>query len=100
MAVFGRDEARKHIALGTDPSVKRNLNKITAATAAQNTYGAVTAEALASRRRSATPIKRAGAKREQPVGSPGVGPRSDAAASTLTTKGNLTGASDGRVLAL
>jgi integrase len=43
-----RDEARKLIANGTDPSVKRKLDKIAAATAAQNTFGGVAAEYLAS----------------------------------------------------
>jgi integrase len=41
-----RDEARRLIADGTDPSVKRKLDKIAAATAAQNTFGAVAAEYL------------------------------------------------------
>src|ERR1700733_7768802 len=42
-----RDEARKLIANGTDPSVQRKLDKIAAATSAQNTFGAVAAEFLA-----------------------------------------------------
>jgi integrase len=42
-----RDEARRLIAEGTDPSVKRKLDKIAAASAAQNTFGAVAAEYLA-----------------------------------------------------
>lgn len=42
-----RDDARKLIASGTDPSVKRKLDKIAAATAGQNTFGAVAAEYLA-----------------------------------------------------
>jgi integrase len=41
-----RDEARKLIAAGSDPSVKRKLDKIAAATATQNTFGAVAAEYL------------------------------------------------------
>jgi hypothetical protein len=44
-----RDEARKLIALSTYPSVKRKLAKIAAATAAQNSFGAVAAENLASK---------------------------------------------------
>src|SRR2546430_7288088 len=43
-----REEARKLIADGTDPAVKRKLDKIAAATAAQNTFGAVAAEYLAN----------------------------------------------------
>lgn len=43
-----RDEAKKLIAGGTDPSAKRRLDKIAAATAAQNTFGAVAAEYLAN----------------------------------------------------
>jgi integrase len=42
-----RDDARKLLADGTDPSVKRKLDKIAAATTAQNTFGAVAAEYLA-----------------------------------------------------
>ncbi len=42
-----RDEARKLVANGTDPSVKRKLDKVAAATARQNTFGAVAAEYLA-----------------------------------------------------
>jgi integrase len=42
-----REDARKLLANGTDPSVKRKLDKITAATTAQNTFGAVAAEYLA-----------------------------------------------------
>jgi integrase len=43
-----RDDARKLLADGKDPSVKRKLDKIAAATAAQNTFGAVAAEYLAN----------------------------------------------------
>jgi integrase len=43
-----RDEAKKLLAGGTDPSVKRKLDKIAAATSAQNTFGAVAAEYLAN----------------------------------------------------
>jgi integrase len=39
-----RDEARKLIAQGTDPSVHRKGEKLAAATAAQNTFGAIAAE--------------------------------------------------------
>jgi integrase len=42
-----REDARKLLAAGTDPSVKRKLDKITAATAAQNTFGAIATEYLA-----------------------------------------------------
>src|ERR1700722_11113859 len=42
-----RDDARKLLANGTDPSVKRKLDKIAAATTAQNTFGAIAAEFLA-----------------------------------------------------
>jgi hypothetical protein len=42
-----RDDARKLLAEGSDPSVKRKLDKIAAATTAQNTFGAVAAEYLA-----------------------------------------------------
>jgi hypothetical protein len=42
-----RDDARKLLANGTDPSVKRKLDKIAAATLTQNTFGAVAAEYLA-----------------------------------------------------
>jgi integrase len=37
-----------HIADGSDPGVKRKLDKIAAATAARNTFGAVAAEYLAN----------------------------------------------------
>ena len=43
-----RDEARKLLASGADPAVKRKLDKIAAATAAQNTFGAIAAECLAN----------------------------------------------------
>jgi hypothetical protein len=43
-----RDEARRQLAGGEDPGVKRKLDKIAAATAAQNTFGAVAAEYLAN----------------------------------------------------
>jgi integrase len=42
-----RDDARKLLADGTDPAIKRKLDKIAAATTAQNTFGAVAAEYLA-----------------------------------------------------
>jgi integrase len=41
-----REDARKLLANGTDPSVKRKLDKIAAATTAQNTFGALAAEYL------------------------------------------------------
>ena len=43
-----RDEARKLISAGSDPSVKKKLDKIAAVTATQNTFGAVAAEYLAN----------------------------------------------------
>jgi integrase len=43
-----REEARKLLADGKDPSVKKKLDKIAAATAAQNTFGAVAGEYLAN----------------------------------------------------
>lgn len=43
-----RDEARAVLASGIDPSVKRKLDKIAAATAARNTFGDVAAEHLAN----------------------------------------------------
>jgi integrase len=43
-----RDEARRQLAGGADPGVKRKLDKISAATAARNTFGAVSAEYLAN----------------------------------------------------
>lgn len=42
-----RDEAKKLLDAGTDPSAQRRLDKIAAATSAQNTFGAVAAEYLA-----------------------------------------------------
>jgi hypothetical protein len=42
-----REDARKLLANGTDPSVKRKLDRIAAATTAQNTFGAVATEYLA-----------------------------------------------------
>lgn len=42
-----RDEAKKLIAVGTDPSVKKKLDKIAAETAARNTFGLVAEEYLA-----------------------------------------------------
>jgi integrase len=43
-----REEAKKQLALGIDPSVQKKLNKLAAATTAQNTFGAVAAEHLAN----------------------------------------------------
>jgi integrase len=43
-----RDEAKKLLSAGTDPSIQRKLNKIASVTAAQNTFGAVAAEYLAN----------------------------------------------------
>jgi integrase len=43
-----RDEARSLLASGMNPSVKRKLDKIAAATAARNTFGDVAAEHLAN----------------------------------------------------
>jgi integrase len=43
-----RDEAKKLLLAGTDPSAQRKLNKIAVATAGQNTFGAVAAEYLAN----------------------------------------------------
>ena len=43
-----RDEARALLASGMNPSVKRKLDKIAAATAARNTFGDVAAEHLAN----------------------------------------------------
>src|ERR1043166_4513607 len=42
----GRDEARKLIAKGIDPSAQRKANKIAAAVAADNTFGALAADYL------------------------------------------------------
>ena len=39
-----RDEARKLVADGSDPSVRRKIDRIAAASAARNTFGAVAAE--------------------------------------------------------
>ena len=41
-----RDDARKLLAEGTDPSQQKKLDKITAATAANNTFGVVAEEHL------------------------------------------------------
>jgi integrase len=43
-----RDEAKKLLSAGTDPSAQRKLNKIAVATAGQNTFGAVATEYLAN----------------------------------------------------
>lgn len=43
-----RDEAKKLLAEGTDPAAKRKLDKIAAATSAQNTFGAIAAEYVAN----------------------------------------------------
>jgi integrase len=43
-----RDEVKRLLATGVDPSVQRKLDKIAAANAAQNTFGAVAAEHLAT----------------------------------------------------
>ena len=43
-----RDEAKKLLASGTDPSRQKRLEKLAAVTAAQNTFGAVAAEYLAN----------------------------------------------------
>ena len=43
-----RDDAKKLLASGTDPSRQRRLEKLAAVTAAQNTFGAVAAEYLAN----------------------------------------------------
>jgi len=43
-----REQARKLLEVGTDPSAQRRLDKIAAATAAENTFGAVAAEYLAN----------------------------------------------------
>lgn len=44
-----RDDAKRLLADGTDPSVKKKHDKIAAATAAANTFGAVAAEYLANK---------------------------------------------------
>jgi integrase len=41
-----REDARKLLALGTDPSQQRKLDKIAAATAARNSFGAIAEEVL------------------------------------------------------
>ena len=41
-----REEARRLLAEGSDPAVKKKLDKIAAATAARNTFGAVAADYL------------------------------------------------------
>jgi hypothetical protein len=41
-----RDEAKKLIAAGSDPSEKRKLDKVASAVAARNTFGAIAAEHL------------------------------------------------------
>src|ERR1700720_352365 len=43
-----REQARRLLADGKDPSVKKKLDKIAAATAAQSTFGAVATEYLAN----------------------------------------------------
>lgn len=43
-----RDDAKKLLAAGTDPSVRKKLDKLAAATAAENTFGAVAVEYLAN----------------------------------------------------
>jgi integrase len=43
-----RDEAKKLLAAGTDPSRQKKLDKLTAVATAQNTFGAVAAEYLAN----------------------------------------------------
>src|SRR5215472_17147407 len=43
-----RDEARKLLAEGKDPSQQKKLDKIAAATAARNTFGAVAEEYIAT----------------------------------------------------
>ena len=43
-----RDDARKMLADGKDPSEQRKLEKIAAATTARNTFGAVAADYLTS----------------------------------------------------
>ena len=43
-----RDEARKLIAAGTDPSVQKKLDRLAAETAARSTFGVVAAEYLAN----------------------------------------------------
>ena len=43
-----RDEAQKLLAAGTDPSVKKKLDRITAEVAAGNTFGVIAAEYIAN----------------------------------------------------
>lgn len=43
-----REEAKKLLSDGTDPAVKRRLDRIAAATSARNTFGAVAAEHIAN----------------------------------------------------
>jgi integrase len=43
-----RDEARKLLSDGTDPAVKRRLDRLAAATSARNTFGAVAEEYIAN----------------------------------------------------
>ena len=43
-----RDEAKKQILAGTDPSVQKKLDRIAAETASRNTFGAVAAEYIAN----------------------------------------------------
>ena len=45
-----RDEAKKLIAAGTDPSVRKKLDRIAAVTASRNTFGLVAAEFLANQK--------------------------------------------------
>lgn len=49
-----RDEARKLLAAGSDPSQQKKLDKIAAATAANNTFGAIAEEHLASQKEGGT----------------------------------------------
>jgi integrase len=49
-----RDDARKLVAEGKDPSLQKKLDKIAAATAANNTFGAIAEEHLASQKESGT----------------------------------------------
>jgi hypothetical protein len=53
-----RDEARGLLASGMNPSVKRKLDKIAAATAARNTFGDIAAEHLANLEATAPPQRR------------------------------------------
>lgn len=47
-----RDQAKKLIEAGTDPSVQKKLDKISVATSAQNTFGAVASEYLTNMKES------------------------------------------------